>query len=256
MLPALPSAPSFRLDRRRALITGAGQGLGAAAAAALAEAGAEVVVIARTLEGITATAEAINARGGNARAVALDVTDRAAVAETLSVHGLFDILVNSAGTNRPMPMTAVAEEDYDAIFNLNVKAVFFVSKVVVSRLIAANRRGSIINITSQMGHVGAANRTVYCASKHAVEGLTKAMAVELAEHGIRVNSIAPTFIHTPMTAPFLEDPSFAAAALEKIKLGRLGVVEDIMGATLYLAGDASSLVTGTSLLVDGGWTAE
>ena len=169
---------------------------------------------------------------------------------------LFDILVNNAGTNRPAPLIEVTATDFDAVSDINVRAVFFITQAVARRLIAAGRGGSIINMSSQMGHVGAPNRSVYCTTKHAVEGMTKAMAVELGCHGIRVNAICPTFILTPMTAPFFDNQAFRAAALEKIKLGRLGKLEDIMGAVVFLASDASALMTGSALMLDGGWTAE
>ncbi|MER9002648.1 glucose 1-dehydrogenase [Mesorhizobium sp. M0862] len=253
---ALPVTPSFRLDGRRALVTGAGRGLGVAIAAALADAGAQVQLIARTASDVEAVAAAIEARGGRAGAALVDVTDLDQVRAALGAMPAFDILVNNAGTNRPKPMTEVTPADFAAIFDLNVRAAFFVSQAVVDGMIADGRGGSIINISSQMGLVGAPNRTLYCASKHALEGLTKAMAVELAARGIRVNTIAPTFVETPMTRPYLEDPAFSRDVLSKIKLGRLGRVEDIMGAVVYLASDASALVTGTALVVDGGWTAD
>jgi NAD(P)-dependent dehydrogenase (short-subunit alcohol dehydrogenase family) len=168
----------------------------------------------------------------------------------------FHILVNNAGTNRPKPIHDVIETDYDAVLDLNVKAAYFVSQSASRRMVEEGLAGSIIHIGSQMGHVGGPNRTLYCASKWAIEGMSKAMALDLAPHGIRSNTIAPTFIETPMTQPFLSDPDFKASVLSKIKLGRLGRVEDLMGAVLFLASDASALMTGTSLVVDGGWTAE
>nr|WP_254021545.1 glucose 1-dehydrogenase [Mesorhizobium escarrei] len=253
---ALPVTPSFRLDGRRALVTGAGRGLGVAIAAALADAGAQVHLIARTATDVEAVAAAIEARGGYAKAALIDVTDLNQVRAALGSMAPFDILVNNAGTNRPKPMIEATQADFAAIFDLNVRAAYFVSQAVVGGMIADGRGGSIINISSQMGLVGAPNRTLYCASKHALEGLTKAMAVELAANGIRVNTIAPTFVETPMTRPYLEDPAFSRDVLSKIKLGRLGRVEDLMGAVVYLASDASALVTGTALVVDGGWTAD
>ena len=251
----LPRTPSFRLDGRRALVTGAGRGIGLAAAAALAQAGAHVTLAARSADGIGAVAAAIRAEGGLADPLPLDVTDLNAVA-LLADAPPFDILVNNAGTNRPKPIHDVSEADYDAVLGLNLKAAVFVAQAVARGLVAAGRPGSLIHIGSQMGHVGGPGRTLYCASKWALEGFSKALALDLASAGIRSNIIAPTFIETPLTAPFLADPAFRASVLAKIKLGRIGQVEDMMGALVYLASDASALVTGTSLLVDGGWTAE
>lgn len=253
---ALPRIPSFRLDGHRALVTGGGGGIGLAAAAALAEAGAAVTLVGRSAEPLEAGAAAIRAGGGAAEIAMLDVVDVAAVRTFFAERQAFDVLVNNAGTNRPMPMTDVAEGDYDAVLDLNVKGAFFVAQGFAKALIAAHESGSMIHIGSQMGHVGGRNRSLYCASKWALEGMSKAFALDLAAHGIRSNTIAPTFIETPMTKPFFENPTFRADVLTKIKLGRLGRVEDLMGAVIYLAGDASALVTGTSLVVDGGWTAD
>ena len=252
----LAKAPSFRLDGKRALVTGAGRGIGLAAAAALAQAGAQVTLAARTATEIEAAAQAIRGRGERAQAMLLDVTDIAATRAAIGEAEPFDILVNNAGTNRPAYLRDVTVEDFDAIFSLNVRAAFFMAQAVARRLIEVGRPGSIINISSQMGHVGAARRSVYCASKHAMEGFTKAMAIELAPHAIRVNSLGPTFLETPMTRPFFENKAFREEVLGKIKLGRLGQLEEITGAIIFLASDASSLMTGSALVVDGGWTAE
>lgn len=252
----LPKTPSLRLDGKRALVTGAGRGIGLACAAALAEAGAHVTLAARTTKELDAAATAIRKAHGQADAVTLDVTDLDAVHAAMSTRPAFDVFVNNAGTNRPKFFTDVTVDDYDTVMDLNVRAAFFMAQAVARRMIAEAKHGSIINISSTMGHVGGAKRTVYCASKFAVEGLTKAMALDLAPHRIRVNAISPTLIETPMTAPLMNDAAFMANATSKIKLGRVGRTEDLMGAVLYLACDVSALVTGTSLLVDGGWTAE
>ncbi|MCP3729908.1 SDR family oxidoreductase [Sphingomonas sp. MG17] len=253
MAEALPRTPSFRLDGKRALVTGAGRGIGLAAAAALAEAGAEVTLVARSADEIEAAAQAI---GDTARAAVLDVSDLNAVAAFFAERDPFDILVNNAGTNRPKPMWDASEADYDAVMDLNVKSAFFVAQACARRLIVAGSGGSLIHMGSQMGHVGGPNRSLYCASKWALEGMNKAFALDLAAHGVRSNTIAPTFIETPMTRPFFEDPAFRDNVLARIKLGRLGRVEDLMGAVVFLASDASALMTGTSLVVDGGWTAD
>ena len=251
----LPRTPSFRLDGRRALVTGAGRGIGRAAAVALAEAGAHVVLASRTGAELEQLAEAIGETGGSAEPLVLDVADVAATQAAIAAQPAFDVLVNNAGTNRPAPFLEVTLEDYDAVTDLNVRAAFFVAQGIARRMVEAGVRGSIVNVSSQMGHVGGENRTVYCAAKHALEGLTKAMAVDLAPHGIRVNTLCPTFVRTPMTAPFFENPEFRARTLARIPLGRLGEVEDLMGAIVFLASDASSLMTGSSLIIDGGWTA-
>jgi NAD(P)-dependent dehydrogenase (short-subunit alcohol dehydrogenase family) len=253
---ALAETASFRLDGKRALVTGGGRGIGLAAASALAQAGAHVTVVARTQAEIDAAVQAIRARGDKADALALDVTDLDAARGAIARSEPFDILINNAGGNRPAYLMDVKVEDFDAIFALNVRAAFFMAQAVARRLIEARRPGSIVNISSQMGHVGAARRSVYCASKHAVEGFTKAMAIELAPHNIRVNSLGPTFLETPMTRPFFENKAFREEVLSKIKLGRLGQLEELTGAIIFLASDASSLMTGSALVLDGGWTAE
>jgi len=252
----LANTPSFRLDGKRALVTGGGRGIGLAAASALAQAGAYVTLAARTLAEIEAAATAIRARGDHAEALKLDVTDLEAAREAIAEAEPFDVLVNNAGTNRPALLMDVKVEDFDLIMGLNVRAAFFMAQAVARRLVETKRAGSIINISSQMGHVGAARRTVYCASKHAMEGFTKAMAIELAPHNIRVNSLGPTFLETPMTRPFFENKAFRDEVLGKIKLGRLGQLEELTGAIVFLASDASSLMTGSALVLDGGWTAE
>ena len=254
-MTGLPQTPSFRLDGKRALVTGASRGIGFGGAVALAEAGAHVVMVARSADDIEAAADAVRQAGYSAEALTLDVGDIAAMRMEIKARGPFDVLFNNAGTNQPMPYVEVSEENYDRITGVNTRAAFFVAQAVARGMIAAGIKGSIIHTSSQMGHVGGIDRSVYCASKFAIEGLTKASAIELAAHGIRVNAIAPTFIRTPMTQSTFDDPERVAWVRSKIKLGRVGEVEDIMGAVLFLASDASALVTGTSMLVDGGWTA-
>ena len=252
----LPRTPSFRLDGKRALVTGAGRGIGLACAAALADAGAAVTLCARSEAEIKAGAEAIRTAGGEAEALALDVSDTEAVRRVLGEQAAYDVLVNNAGCNRPKPFTDVTPDDYDAVLDLNLKAAFFVAQSVAQGMIKAGRGGAVIHMSSQMGHVGGPRRSLYCASKWGLEGLSKAMALDLAPHKIRVNTICPTFIETPMTRPFFEDPVFLGEVLAKIKLGRLGQVEDLMGAVVFLASDASAMMTGTSMIIDGGWTAD
>ena len=250
-----PPLPSFRLDGKRALVTGAGRGIGAAAAALFAQAGAEVVLCARTASEVEALAGDIRAAGFKAAAFALDVTDIAAMRREVEARGPFDVLLNNAGTNRIRAITEVTEADYDAVLDLNLKAALFVAQAVAKGLLEAKRPGSIINVSSQMGLTGAGGRSLYSASKFALEGLTKCMAIDLAPHGIRVNTICPTWIETAMTVPLLDDPQTREWVLGKIKLGRLGRMEELSGALLLLASDASTLITGSSLVVDGGWTA-
>lgn len=252
----LPRTPSFRLDGKRALISGASSGIGLGAAAALAEAGAEVTLIARREAELEAVRDAVRAAGGKAEALVLDITDIAATAAAVVENGPFDVLVNSAGLARHSPALETTPADYDTAMNLNLRAAYFLTREVARGLIAAGRPGSLINVSSQMGHVGGPDRAVYCANKHALEGMTKAMALEWAPKGIRVNTICPTFIRTPLGEQTLKDPARRAWILSKIKLGRVGEIEDLMGPVVFLASDASALVTGTHLIVDGGWTAE
>ncbi len=256
MTITLTPTTSFSLDGKRALVTGAGRGIGLTAASALADAGAHVTLAARTTKEVEEAARAIRQRGQKAEPLTLDVTDIDAVQKAVGAAPPFNILVNNAGTNRPKMLTEVTVEDFDVIMSLNVRAAYFVAQAVARKLLAARQPGSIINISSQMGHVGAARRTVYCASKHAMEGFTKAMAIELAPHNIRVNSLGATFIETPMTKPFFENKAFRDEVLGKIKLGRLGQLDELTGAIVFLASDASSLMTGSALVLDGGWTAE
>lgn len=252
----LPRTPSFRLDGRRALVTGASSGIGLGAAAALADAGAEVTLVARRAAELEAVRDAIRGAGGTAEALALDVTDLGRTRDAIGAGAPFDILVNAAGLARHGPALETKPEDYDAAMDLNLRAAYFLTREVAKGLIAAGRPGSLINVSSQMGHVGGPDRAVYCSSKHALEGMTKAMAIEWATHGVRVNTVCPTFIRTPLAEQTLANPERKAWVMSKIKLGRLGEIEDVMGPIVFLACDASAMITGTHLIVDGGWTAE
>ncbi|MXQ08094.1 SDR family oxidoreductase [Alphaproteobacteria bacterium GH1-50] len=256
MTTQLPRTPSFRLDGRRALVTGASSGIGQGAAVALAEAGAHVVCAARGVERLEDTVAAMRDAGWSAEAMALDAADIEGIGTALSTADAFHILVNAAGTARHSPAVDTQPQDYDAVMDLNMRGAYFLSAEVARAQMAAGIRGSIIHISSQMGHVGGIDRAVYAASKHGLEGMVKSMAIEWGPKGIRVNTICPTFIRTPLTAPTFDNPERVAWIEDKIKLGRVGEVEDIMGAVVWLASDAASLVTGTSILVDGGWTAD
>ena len=251
----------FRLDGRTALVTGAGRGIGRACAIALAQAGAEVWLVARTRDELEHAAAEIRAAGGKAHTAAGDVTNAVALKRVFSGIAVLDILVNNAGSNIPEPFVEVSEEHLDRLLDLNVRAAFLVAQAAAKKMLEApdrrKRGGAIIHMSSQMGHVGAVNRTVYCMSKHALEGLTKAMALELAAHGIRVVSIAPTFVETPLYRQMTQaKPEFAQWVKERIPTGGVGRPEDVASAVVFAASPAASLMTGTSLVVDGGWTAQ
>jgi NAD(P)-dependent dehydrogenase (short-subunit alcohol dehydrogenase family) len=256
----LLDAGLFRVQGRTALVTGAGRGIGAAIAQFLAQAGAEVVLVARTGSELEAVARAIESRGGTAHVRVCDVTDSAGVRALIDALPKLDIVVNNAGTNIPEPMTAVTDEHLDALLDLNTRAVFVVAQAGVKKMLQDPARrehgGVVINISSQMGHIGSPDRTVYCMTKHAVEGLTKAMAVELAPLGIRVNSIGPTFVDTPLVRAIVDTPEKKSFVLSNIPMGRLATVAEVAAAAVYLASPAAAMVTGTCLRVDGGWTAQ
>jgi NAD(P)-dependent dehydrogenase (short-subunit alcohol dehydrogenase family) len=250
---------SFRLDGRVALVTGAGRGIGAEAGVALAQAGAKVILLSRTRSELEKVAERIAEAGGEAQVLVCDVTDAKQLGSQMDRIERLDILVNNAGMNIPEPFVEVSEAHLDQMLALNVRAAFQVAQAAVRKMLQAPGRraqgGSVINVSSQMGRVGAERRTVYCMTKHAIEGFTKALAVELAPSNIRVNAVAPTFLETPMTESFFADPEFRNWTLSRIPLGRLGRIEEVTGAIVFLASPAASLITGASLAIDGGWTA-
>ncbi len=252
----LPRTPTFSLDGKRALVTGGSSGIGLGAAVALAEAGAEVTLAARRAETLEQAVAALRAQGWAALALPLDIADIETTGACLAATEPFDILVNSAGLARHSAATDTIASDFDAVMDVNLRGAYFLLQAVGKRLIEAGKPGSLITISSQMAHVGGVDRAAYCGSKHAVEGFTKAMAIEWGPHRIRVNTICPTFVRTPLTEPTFADPERVAWIEEKIKLGRVAEVEDLMGAVTFLASDAAAMITGTSLLVDGGWTAD
>jgi NAD(P)-dependent dehydrogenase (short-subunit alcohol dehydrogenase family) len=250
-----PKMPSFRLEGKKALVTGASRGIGFAVAAALAEAGAKVIVSARSEADLQAVCAAIQEQGFTCDYAVLDVCESAAVTSEVERLGPFDILVNSAGMNRPKNLVDVSDEDIDDILSLNTKAPFYLAREVVKGMVAAKIPGSIINISSAMGLVGSPRRSVYSASKHAMEGMTKALAWDVAQWGIRVNTIVPCFVETAFTAGFFKEAGFKDWVTSRIAFGRVAVPEDYMGAAVFLASDASTMMTGSALVVDGGWTA-
>ena len=251
---------SLRLDGQVALVTGAGRGIGATIARYLAEAGAEVVLLSRTLSELQTVAQQITEAGGRASLRHCDVTDAKALRAIIDELPRLDILVNNAGTNIPEPMIEVSDDHLDHLLNLNIRSCFIAAQAAVKKMLQdpdrAKKGGSVIHISSQMGHIGSPNRTVYCATKHAIEGLTKAMAIELAEQNIRVNSVAPTFVDTPLVRQVVNTDEKRAFLFSKIPLGHLAETEDIAAAVAYLASPAARMVTGTCLKVDGGWTAQ
>ena len=251
---------SLRLDGQIALVTGAGRGIGATIARYLAEAGAEVVLLSRTLSELQTVAQQIAEAGGRSSIRQCDVIDSKALRAIIDELPRLDILVNNAGTNIPEPMIEVSDEHLDHLLNLNIRSCFIAAQAAVKKMLQdpdrVKKGGSVIHISSQMGHIGSPNRTVYCTTKHAIEGLTKAMAIELAEQNIRVNSVAPTFVDTPLVRQVVNTDEKRAFLFSKIPLGHLAETEDIAAAVAYLASPAARMVTGTCLKVDGGWTAQ
>jgi 2-deoxy-D-gluconate 3-dehydrogenase len=253
-LTDLPRTPSFDLSGKRALVTGASSGIGMGCAVALAEAGAHVVCAARRVDVLADAVAVMNDAGWSTEAMPLDITDLEAMTAALKAQDAFDVVINAAGLARHSPALETTPEDFDAVMNVNLRAAYFLS--VGAAHCMQGKGGSIIHISSQMGHVGGIDRAVYCASKHAIEGMVKAMAIEWGKQNVRINTICPTFVRTPLTQPTFNNPERLAWIMDKIKLPRVAEVSDIMGAALFLASDASAMVTGTSMLIDGGWTAD
>tara|TARA_B100000965_G_scaffold309069_1_gene268223 strand:+ start:4350 stop:5114 length:765 start_codon:yes stop_codon:yes gene_type:complete len=251
----LPRTPSFSLNGKRALVVGASSGIGSACAVALAEHGADVTLAARRKDRLLKLVDEMRLEELNVSALEVDVAKVEKTGVIIAEEGPFDILVNSAGLAKHSRSLETLTNDFDTVLEINLKGAYFLTQAVAKGLVEAGKPGSLINISSQMGLIGGQERAVYCASKHAVEGFTKAMAIELGPNNIRVNTICPTFILTDMTQKTLAVPAKRKWVEDKIKVGRIGKVEDIMGAVVYLASDASSLVTGSALLIDGGWTA-
>lgn len=252
----LPTTPSFRLDGKRALVTGASSGIGLASAVALAEAGAELVMFARGEARLQAVCDQLVDAGFAAQCTAVDISDTEATTDAIAASGPIDVLVNAAGLARHTPAVDTDPADFDAVYNVNVRGAYFISTAIARGMIERASGGSIIHISSQMAHVGGIDRAVYCSSKHAIEGFVKSMAIEWGAHRVRINSVCPTFVRTPLTEQTFSRPERVKWIEEKIKLGRVAEVEDLMGPVLFLASEASAMVTGTSLLVDGGWTAD
>jgi len=246
----------FDLSDQTILVTGAGRGLGRSAALMLAESGADIVAISRTLSELETLKTEVEAAGRACQIASLDVTDRAAVRTFIDGLDALHGVINNAGWNNPQHALDVEDESFDRIMDINLRAAFTVAQAVAKKFVALEVPGSIVNMSSQMGHVGGPLRSAYCMSKFGLEGMTKAMAIDLAEHGIRVNTVAPTFVATPLAGPFLENPEFRSFVLGSIPMGKLATEDQIAGACVYLCAPVSAMTTGTSIIVDGGWTAK
>ena len=246
----------FDLSDQTILVTGAGRGLGRSAALMLAESGADIVAISRTLSELETLKTEVEAAGRACQIASLDVTDRAAVRTFIDALDALHGVINNAGWNNPQHALDVEDESFDRIMDINLRAAFTVAQAVAKKFVALKVPGSIVNMSSQMGHVGGPLRSAYCMSKFGLAGMTKAMAIDLAEHGIRVNTVAPTFVATPLAGPFLENPEFRSFVLGSIPMGKLATEDQIAGACVYLCAPVSAMTTGTSIIVDGGWTAK
>jgi NAD(P)-dependent dehydrogenase (short-subunit alcohol dehydrogenase family) len=247
----------INLKNKYALVTGAGKGLGRACAIALAEAGATIIAVSRTKSDLDKLERSIKKIKGKTIKIQCDIMDLKKLKSELDKIKIIDILVNNAGTNLPEPFVKVKQESMNYLVDLNLKAAFNMAQLVVKKMLKNKKRpGSIINMSSQLGHVGMSGRNVYNMTKFGVEGLTKGMGVELAKNNIRVNSVAPTFVETPMVKNFFKNKKFKKLALSKIPMGKAATESDVATTVCFLASSASSMITGTSILIDGGWTAQ
>ena len=247
--------PSFHIDGKSALIVGASSGIGQACAVAIAQYGGNVTIVARNKDGLQQTHDMISEYGKKANIQIIDVTNIRELEDWVASQHPFDIMVNAAGMARHSAAIDTKPSDFDDVCHLNLKSAYFLTRAVAKSLINAQKQGSLINISSQMGHIGGIDRAVYAATKHAIEGMTKSMAIEWGKHNIRVNTICPTFVRTPLAQQTFDNPERVAWIKEKIKLDRIAEVEDIMGVVVFLASDASAMITGSAIMVDGGWTA-
>ena len=247
----------INLKNKYALVTGAGKGLGRACSIALAEAGATVITLSRTSSDLVKLEKEIKKVKGKIIKIPCDVMNYDDLKKKIEKIKIIDILVNNAGTNIPEPFEKIKQQSMNYLVDLNLKAAFNVAQLVVKKMLKNKKRpGSIINMSSQLGHVGMSGRNVYNMTKFGIEGLTKGMGVELAKNNIRVNTVCPTFVVTPMTKKFLKNKKFKKETLNNIPLGRFAEMSEVASAVVFLASDAASMITGTSLLVDGGWTAK
>jgi NAD(P)-dependent dehydrogenase (short-subunit alcohol dehydrogenase family) len=255
MTDLTPILPSMRLDGMVAAVTGAGRGIGRGCALAMAEAGAEVIAMSRTKAEIEDVAALIRQKGGKARAIVCDVADPASISAAFAGLEKLDVLVNNAGVSMPEPFLDLSEDAVNLTIDINVRGAVFAAQAA-AQIMAKQGSGVIINMSSTFGKVGRPGTSVYSASKHFIEGLTKSAAIELAPKGIRVVAVGPTAIDTPMTHDRLMDPVRGGDLLSRIPMGRVGQVSDVVGAVVFLASPAAALITGTTLMVDGGWTAQ
>ena len=247
----------INLKNKYALVTGAGKGLGRACSLALAEAGATVIVLSRTMSDLNKLEKDFKKIKGKLIKIHCDVMDYEELQEKLNKIKIIDILVNNAGTNIPEPFEKIKQHSMNYLVDLNLKAAFNVAQLVVKKMLKNKKRpGSIINMSSQLGHVGMSGRNIYNMTKFGIEGLTKGMGVELAKRNIRVNSVAPTFVETPMVKRFFKNKKFKKFAIGKIPIGKAASESDVATTVCFLASSASSMITGTSIIIDGGWTAQ